>query len=214
MIDVPILNADLKTILDTFIPLVESIDFDKVCLTDDIVDDWCSVDYLNRIKKRGRTHGGYPAILKGTCPEFNSFDYNDNEEKTSIISRFDKAAQEIASWSGARNRALCAVYPPGGFISWHNNANAAGYNVLFTWSSEGDGQWEHIDPMTQEHVVIPDKKGWQCKFGYYGTYDETDKLLYHCARTNCLRFTIAFVFNADERGESMAQMLTEEISEY
>jgi len=215
MIDVPILNEELKEILDRYRLLVQSIDFDKVesCEDDVDADDWCSIEYLESIKRKGKLHGGFPAILQGTCPETDNFNYKELDEKNSLVSSFDSVSNEILAWSGARQRALLAVYQPGGFISWHTNANASGYNVLFTWSETGDGQWEHIDPKTQEHVIIRDKKGWQCKFGYYGTYDEPDKVLYHSARTNCLRSTIGFIFNGDERGKSMAQLLTEEISE-
>ena len=123
----------------------------------------------------------------------------------------EELVNEVCMFLGAHRKALSMVYPPGGFIGWHNNANAGGYNIIFTWSEKGDGQWEHIDPITKEHVVIPDVEGWQCKYGYYGTYDEYDKILYHAARTNCLRSTIAFVFNSDETGKRMAEHVVEEI---
>ena len=61
-------------------------------------------------------------------------------------------------------------------------------------------------------MVIKDVPGWQCKYSYYGSYDDgLDKVLYHCAHTNCLRVTFAFVFNRDVTGRRMAEMLIEEI---
>ena len=49
------------------------------------------------------------------------------------------------------------MYPPGGYISWHNNANASAYNLIFTWSETGDGYFKYIDGETKEEIVIKDK---------------------------------------------------------
>ena len=52
MIDVPILNEELKEILDRYKLLVQSIDFDKVTdLQDDVADDWCSMEYLKMLHR-------------------------------------------------------------------------------------------------------------------------------------------------------------------
>lgn len=211
---VPIRNPELINILDKFVPLFHMVDFDTADMDRDYsdIEEYLNQEYINYIIRKGRDHEGYPVKLVGIemSPKdiWSNQPYYDN-----VIERAGTLKTELQSWTGTRTNALSAVYPAGGYISWHNNANASGYNVLFTWSSEGDGQFEYIDPITKEHIIVPDVKGWQCKIGYYGSYEEHDKLLYHAARTNCLRSTIAFMFNPDETGRQMAEMLIEDISE-
>jgi hypothetical protein len=129
------------------------------------------------------------------------------------MERINNFKANLITELGVRYNALFAIYPPGGYISWHNNQNAPGYNVLLTWSENGDGYWEHLDPKTNKIERINDVPGWQCKYGYYGTYEEgMDNVLYHAAATNCWRATIAFVFDKNEGGRMMSEMLIEEIS--
>ena len=45
------------------------------------------------------------------------------------------------------------MYPPGGYISWHNNANASAYNLVFTWSESGNGYFKYIDGETKKEIV-------------------------------------------------------------
>ena len=71
--------------------------------------------------------------------------------------------QDLIEWLGVRHNALTAIYPPGGYISWHNNANASAYNLIFTWSESANGQFNYVDPSTKEVVVMRDVEGWQCK---------------------------------------------------
>ena len=205
-------NEELKEILNRISENTQRVDFDKVrqIPRNETADEWCNDEYKRHIINKGSAHDGYPEMLLGCSLEPGKFFY-DGSDALQLIEESERAIKDLCAWSGAHHRALTAIYPPGGFIGWHNNANASGYNILFTWSLEGDGQWEHIEPSTGEHVIIPDVEGWQCKYGYYGSYREPDKLLYHAARTNCLRTTVAFVFNGDERGKSMAEMLIEEI---
>jgi len=212
---VPILNPELLEILNRFIPIFEMIEFDKVAMDRDTSkrDEFCNEDYLKYIMGQGKQHSGFPGMMVGCEISPSNFSCKNHDHWHEVTQPALAIKEDLQAWAGTRNNALSAVYPAGGFISWHNNANAPGYNVLFTWSSEGDGQFEYIDPITNEHVVVPDVKGWQCKFGYYGTYDEQDKLMYHAASTNCLRATIAYMFNPDETGKQMAEMLIEDISE-
>jgi len=174
-------------------------------------------EYMHQIIRKERMHEGYPEASDGIpiCP--NQPKEKDNAAiignvGTELSSKALEIDKRIQSFIGTRNNALFMVYPPGGFIGWHNNANASGFNVLLTWSETGEGYWQHIDPDTKELITIPDVKGWQCKAGYYGRYDEANKVLYHCAATDCWRMTIAFVFNAEESGMQMAEMALEDIS--
>lgn len=174
-------------------------------------------EYKKKIIEMGRMHDGFPESMDGIpiCP--NHGRPKDDEEIINQVglelsSKALDIDKRIQSFIGTRNNALFTVYPPGGYISWHNNANASGFNVLFTWSETGDGYWQHIDPVTKELITIPDVKGWQCKAGYYGHYGEEDKVLYHCAVADCWRMTIAFVFNREDSGRQMAEMALEDIS--
>lgn len=208
-------NPDILEILDQYSELVQSIELDatRQWPRHELPhrDNWMSEDYLKRIVHMGRGHEGYPETLVGFGTSAKELIHDSREEFLRITKESDRLTQEIGMFLGAHRTALAAVYPPGGFIPWHTNANAAGYNIIFTWSEKGDGYWEHLDPVTKEVVRIPDVKGWQCKFGYYGTYDEPNQVLYHAASTNCLRATLGFVFNRDERGKNMASMVVEEI---
>ena len=99
-----------------------------------------------------------------------------------------------------------------GFISWHNNANASAYNLIFTWSETGDGYFKYIDGYTGDEIVIPDKKGWQCKAGYFGAYnEEPEKLVYHTASTDCWRITVSYIFNREEMSLGLQEDVIEEI---
>jgi len=174
--------------------------------------NWVSKEYLDYIMDIGDKHDGYPKSSK--MYGLAKLDYSkvDNFNKKSF-DKIDKFKNDLCAFTGVHHNALFSVYPPGGYISWHNNQNAPGYNVLFTWSENGDGYWEHYDPIKQEIVRINDVPGWQCKYGYYGSYEEgPEKVLYHTAATNCWRITIAYVFNANDTGKMMSELMVEDIS--
>ena len=172
-------------------------------------DRWVGKQYFDYIRDLGKKHDGFPA---------SSMSYNmgnDSAEQVKSQEHFDIVQgikRDLITELGVRYNALFSIYPPGGYISWHNNQNAPGYNVLMTWSENGDGYWEHYDPLRKEIVRINDVPGWRCKYGYYGSYIEgMDKVLYHAAATNCWRMTVAFVFNSDEGGKLMSDMMVEEL---
>jgi hypothetical protein len=97
---------------------------------------------------------------------------------------------------GVKINALAQYYPAGGYIDWHSNWNAAGHNLIFTWSETGDGYFKYVDPKTKEIVVMPDKIGWSLKAGYFGEQGEDE--FFHCAKTNCPRITISYVMSERE----------------
>ena len=214
---VEVRSEDLLEILDEFAEVVaKKLPWDKMGYHGQDIDlDWyCSDEYLGKIIDAGRSHDGYPEHLVGisTSVRDGRMGCEDPFLWSQITQDTERLSAEMLSFLGANNKALTAVYPPGGGISWHNNANASAYNIIFTWSEQGDGYWEHIDPVTKEHVRIPDKKGWQCKFGYFGSYDEgPSTICYHKARTNCLRMTLGYMFNSNDTGKKMAEMVLEEI---
>lgn len=177
-------------------------------------EHYCSDEYLMEIRKMGNSHEGYPETLCGVGFEGQGPPQIVCENLAELMKEYVDISSRLNEWTGSKRNALFAVYPPGGYISWHNNANCDAYNVLFTWSEEGKGRWKHWDPNTKEIVVIEDKPGWQCKMGYYGSYQSSPdgkEIVYHMAETDCLRATVAFIFNVDDTGKKMAEMLLEEI---
>ena len=179
-------------------------------------DRWTGDEYLKEVMGQGTNHGGFPDHIASY-----SFGYqNMKMEPGYDITKFNKAAdklqevnQNIIKTLCLRRNALFAVYPPGGYISWHNNANAPAYNLIFTWSETGDGWFKYRDMKEQRIVKFEDKPGWQCKGGYFGPYAQhRDTLCYHAARTDCLRMTIAYTFNMDEMSIGIQDDVIEDIS--
>ena len=181
---------------------------------DETLEEWTSDEYLDLIMKQGREHDGYPRKLKG----YSGLKYTDYmegrgaerqlREGADIYEATSKLNRRLVEFLSCANNALNAVYPPGGFIAWHNNANAAGYNIICTWSENGDGWFDYWDLDKKERVRVPDVPGWQAKMTYFGSYDQPDKICYHAAGTNCYRITVAFVFKeADNFWEEVIEDL-------
>jgi hypothetical protein len=113
---------------------------------------------------------------------------------------------------GAFSNALTSYYPKGGFVGWHTNWNASGYQLVLSWSESGDGYFSYYDNKTKEIVTLPDKKGWNARWYRFGRKGEPDHVCWHSAWTNCPRFTLAFRFPYKGGGEFDAlQDLVEEI---
>jgi hypothetical protein len=154
-------------------------------------EDWVGDEKMHEIIKMGTRHDGFPERLKG----FHGLKHENGTPYGKVIKDAGLALNSrMIEFLSARNSALNACYPPGGFISWHNNANASGYNIICTWSETGEGWFDYWDLKKQERVRIQDKPGWQAKMTYFGPYEKPDTLCYHAAYTDCYRITVAFVF--------------------
>ena len=147
----------------------------------------CDEKYLNMIVEKDGEHIGFPEhtksidiLMDGRAPEHHR-------------KECQKLNQELCSYLGARNQAVQVYYPEGGFMSWHNNWNASGYNILMSYTKRGNGFFKYRDPLTHEIVEMKDKPGWSCKVGYYGKGREPDKVYYHCAVSYEDRLTLGFV---------------------
>jgi len=222
MKDIKINNQEVLDILndykDWLIPKHHNGDIDrdlKLNCKDDIRDDFISDDYLQSVIAKGKGHDGYPESMRsyaGTMPDTGI------EIREESIPYRDKGVEmntKLLQHLSARKNSLVSLYPPGGWISWHNNANSAGYNILFSWSETGDGWFDYWDLEKKERVHMPDVKGWQCKMGYFGSYDEPERLCYHAASTECLRISVAYVFAAPFQvsGEGIWQDVIDDIEE-
>jgi len=218
MRDIKINNKEVLDTLnwysDWLVPRYHNGDLEKhlkLNCKDHTRDRWLKDDYLQRQIAKGRGHEGYPESMRvfaGTMPDSSpqeitktSAEYRDKGEQLN---------QRLMTELSAKKNTLVTCYPPGGWISWHNNANAAGYNVLFTWSETGDGWFDYWDLEKKERVRIPDVKGWQCKMGYFGSYDQSDRICWHAASTECLRISVAYVF---AEAENLHQDIIDDIEE-
>lgn len=105
---------------------------------------------------------------------------------------------KIKTELGLNYSALSMMYPPNGYIGWHNNADASSYNLVFTYSETGNGWFKFVDPLTGLVRELPDKKGWSLKAGYFGNYNEPEHIYYHAAWTGCWRMTLSYVLGKDK----------------
>jgi len=115
----------------------------------------------------------------------------------------NKLDEDLITFLGARNNALKMYYPSQGFIGWHNNGNAPGYNIIITYSTEGDGAFYTYDKSNDEIKEQKDKKGWFIKVGYFGHYREPEKLCWHAAKTDCDRLTLSYIIYDKNLWENM-----------
>lgn len=169
----------------------------NICLSPNqkgMADHYTDENEMNRIIEMGEDHKGaasnaYSFAIK---PEFYKGD-----DSTEYRRKWIELDAEMKTELGLKSSALSQLYPPQGFIGWHNNANASAYNLIFTWSETGDGWFKFIDPKTSELVTIHDEKGWNLKAGYFGSYG-SGNVVYHAARTNCYRMTLSYVMEHDE----------------
>ena len=224
MQDVPVKNRDLLKRLNRYRDFlmndIESFqkNFHLSCQQDAKNRHyWVGEKYLKEILDQGEGHEGFPDSLVGyelsvhrKDHEFYSRDAHPSFRKDSTA-HLSWMNQELISWLGVKHNALTAWYPPGGYISWHNNANAPAYNLIFTWSETGDGYFQYLDPASKKVVIMKDHKGWQCKAAYFGHYDEPERLFYHSASTDCWRFTVSFVMNTSTLSQELREDLIEDI---
>ena len=101
---------------------------------------------------------------------------------------------ELVRIFGANNNSLTSYYPPNGYVGWHTNWNAFGYQMILTWSESGDGYFSYYDNETKSIVTHHDRTGWQARWYRFGRKDEPNHVCWHTAWTNCPRFTLAFKF--------------------
>jgi hypothetical protein len=175
----------------------------RVNCNEDKPNDYLCDEYMHKIIDEGRGHKGFPDKLQSysdLMPD-NHLGDGSKEYMNTIINYRDQSQKlnnTLMAELSAKKNTLVSVYPPGGFISWHNNANAAGYNLILSWSENGDGWFDYWDADKKERVRIPDHAGWQAKMTYFGSYDEPDDLCYHAASTDCLRISVAYVWGPHE----------------
>jgi hypothetical protein len=170
---VQINNPTLKKILDTFLTSVLAVDRSKYPYQKkDITAEYaCGEEYLKFMQNK--PVDGFPEKTHGV----DLSRYVPPELKDAL----KKLDEDLIAWSGSRNNAVKMLYPATGYMGWHHNANAPGYNILLSWSKDGTGYFRYQDPITKEIVTMQDTPGWTCKVGYYGPWKEPNRIVWHCA---------------------------------
>lgn len=184
-------NQELKDILGRFLPTLLAVDRsdfpyysnNKLKLTPEYAT---GNEYLSHMQ--GKKVDGFPEQTVG----IDLMKFTTGHE--SVQKALKKLDEELLAWSGSRNNAVKMLYPKGGFMGWHHNANAPGYNILLSWSEKGLGYFRYQDPITKEIVTMQDTPGWTAKVGYYGPWHEPNKIYWHCASAEQEeRFTLGYI---------------------
>lgn len=205
-------NPRLETLLLPTIDLFYSEDVKKISKRckerkDDLILDYhpTSDEYLFAAFKMNLREFGYPrAILGCGSTEMNILDPN-NKAVLSIA----KINQRIGRHLGIRNQALSMYYPENGYIGWHHNGNAPGYNILLTYSLDGEGGFSFWDYKTESIKTIPDKVGWNAKVGYYPSErKEPNRVYWHMAKTKSPRVSLAWVIDQKDMWKNMIDEIT------
>ena len=181
---VQIKNKDLINLLNNYSNWFESINKSSIKVRGERDENeyYTSDKYLKKIDKQN--HEGFPEKTHGIDLVF--CDSTDNE----IRKRIRKIDLDFNSLLGSKHCAVKMYYPAGGYMGWHNNHNASGYNILFSYTKNGNGFFRY---KTDKTYTMHDKPGWTAKVGYYGNNKEPDKLFWHCARAYEDRLTLGFV---------------------
>lgn len=163
----------------------------------------CSDDYLFKAFELKLEEYGFPRSSHG-CGMRDADIHN-----MEFIDGVQKHVSKIGSFLGTPNNALVMAYPDNGYIGWHHNGNAPGYNILMTYSQDGDGFFKYWDTEKKEIVTMPDKIGWSVKVGYYpDQMKERDKVYWHCAATKKQRLSVAWVLNHRNMWENMISTIS------
>lgn len=143
---------------------------------------YCSDEYLEEVMAKGKKHMGPPEYAR-VCNLHTTAGVPSELRKKSL-----ELSKQLADWLCAKYNAVHVVYPQNGFMSWHNNWDCPGYNILLS-RSDGNGFFKHLED--GEITTIDDVSGWQVKVGYYG--GKTEDPYWHCAGSRGRRETIGFV---------------------
>ena len=219
MRDIPINNPEVLDGLNNFLWMYK--ERDEIAKHHQLhsqgrdIDWFTGEQYRDVIVKQDTKHEGFPDECRNYNMKPEQMVKSRNGDPTYVaesIRKWTEYTTILQSVLFTRFNALTSLYPPQGFISWHNNCNAPAYNLVFTWSETGDGQFMYLDTKTGDTVVMKDRKGWQCKAGYFGSYaDVWTKRVYHSARTDCWRITVSFMFDQSAMSEGIQNDVIEEI---
>lgn len=220
MKNIPIKNKEVLRCLNDFLWYYDNLELVKKTLRVDgrpgERKKWMTDKYRDEIIAMDTAHEGFPDYGHSYALKLDRIAFIDGKHKTPeaklFVEKFGQLNEQLCNTLGAKNNALTSMYPPDGFISWHNNANASAYNLIFSWSETGEGCFKYIDGHTGNEVVMQDVKGWQCKAGYFGAYGEPwYNRVYHAAETDCWRITVSYMFDRSDMSLGLQDDIVEEI---
>ena len=172
---------------------------------------YCAPEYLKEIVDKDGEHEGYPEVTF-------AYDLNMRKHEDPFMEPYEEISDKLITFTGAAFQAVHVYYPQGGFMGWHNNWNAHGYNILLSYTENGDGFFKYRKPNTDrsvnEVVHMQDPGGWCCKVGYYGRGREPEKVYYHCAGTYEPRLTFGFVVPHLDIWRNMVEDISGESAEH
>jgi hypothetical protein len=194
-------NKEILLLLNDFSSWFKNLDKSVIKLAGEADQEeyYTEEDYFKSVNKE--THVGYPEKAYGI--DIATIDSTPIELREKIR----QVDIQFSSILGARNCAVKMYYPENGYMGWHNNHNASGYNILFSYTQNGKGFFKYKDPKSLSSVTMNDTPGWTAKVGYYGSLEEKDKLYWHCARAYEDRLTLGFVIP----DKSFWEMMIEDI---
>lgn len=195
------INPELLSILDEFSDFFYSRDYSnlesfisknhkmKDVSIKEMADEATSEEYLMKALEVPALEYGYPRHSWGLELSMDR-DFIDDKE---LLKKSRETDDKLMTFFGARNNALQMYYPAGGYIGWHTNCNAKGYNIVISCNPGGDGYFVHYDHVNKKYNYFYDKPGWNVKAGYFGSHDEPEKMYWHSAKTNTPRITLSYI---------------------
>jgi hypothetical protein len=153
-------------------------------------DDPTSVEYLLEAMEDPVRYG-FPRQSLAMCLE-KKVDLPRKAPKD-VLDKTSAFTDSLVHFLGARHSALAMYYPPGGYIGWHHNGNAPGYNLILTINEQADGEFELYNMVDESFQTYPDKDHWTGKVGYFGDVFKKEELCWHTARSRGHRLTMSFV---------------------
>ena len=147
MKDIPLNNPEVLKGLDNFLWMYK--ERDEIAKHHRLHSIGCDMNYYTGdeyrdiIVKQDTAHEGYPEECRSYNMKPSQMRFIVGHDPTYVaesIRKWDEYSTILQHALFTKFNALTVLYPPDGFISWHNNCNAAAYNLVFTWSETGDGQ--------------------------------------------------------------------------
>lgn len=192
-----LLNITDEYFSDEIVNLFSTENFIK---EDDLIPEFhsCSDEYFNKARTFPIPEYGFPRSCNGVSESaLNAGNYD-------TFDSIRKKIKKISSFLGTQRLALSMLYPDEGYIGWHHNGNAPGYNILLTYSKDGDGYFKYYDYETEDFVILQDNPGWNVRVGYYPDQrKQPDKIFWHCAKTVKQRITMAWVIDHKNMWENL-----------
>lgn len=201
MLVVSKINPDLLNILTEFSdfffnrdlshlePLIGSNKKMKKVSIKEMADEATSDAYLEKALKAPPLEYGFPRHSWGLELDHDKEYIKDQ----ALLDQSRQTNTKLMNFFGARNNALQMFYPSGGYIGWHTNCNAKGYNIVISCNPGGEGYFVHYDHKAEKYNYFNDNPGWNIKAGYFGSDKEPENMYWHAAKTKTPRVTLSYI---------------------